>query len=252
MKRILIVCIVSLAASAPAAAQTEPLSHSAYLEATGMLKDAAELEQWLRDELEAQHPDWTAERRHQNAAFFAFVLTVTGVTAEAAAALQNQGVDVIHGLTADRRPFIEQALLADLVVVGDVIRSEASSEANDGFEMSDVVAVREVLKGDVGGRHVTIRRRVRGSARDIAPAVGKQYLLLLSNGMYEFAAARHRGATGEPRDERGSAHYSVYRIYEMADGRLLWSDFDREQTARAFEEIQLLDQLLRAASERRP
>ena len=252
MKGFLIVFIVSIAAFSPAAAQKEPLTHSAYLKATGMVEDAAELEQWLRDKLEAHHPGWTAERRHQNAAFFAFVLTVTGVTAEAAADLQNRGVDVIHGLTADRRPFIEQALLADLVVVGDVVRSEASSEPNDGFEMSDLVAVREVLKGNVSGRHVTIRRRVQGSAQDIAPAVGKQYLLLLSNGMYEFAAARHRAATDEPGDELGEAYYSIYRIYEMADGRLLWSDFDRERTARAFEEIQLLDQLLRAAPARRP
>lgn len=240
----LLFLIAAIAAGSPAAAQDDPLTHSAYLEQTGMLQDAAELEQWLRDQLEAHLPEWTVERRQQNAAFFAFVLTVTGMTAEAADALQDQGVDVIHGLTADTRPFIEQALLADLVVVGDVVDSQTSLEPNDGLEMSEIVAIRRVLKGDIRGEQLIIRRRDRGNERDIAPVVGNRYLLLLNSGMYAFAAARHRAAAGHPAEESAEAHYSIYRIYEMDDGRLLWRNFDREQTAQAFEEIQLLDQML--------
>ena len=244
-----VLLLATLLLAQPVRAQSESLSHSTYLQQRGLVSETADLERWLRDELAVRRPQWSVAERHQNAAFFAFVLAVSGVTADALNEISASGVDAIHAITADTRPFSEQALLADLVVVGDVVRSETSTDSNDGYEISDIIEVRRVLKGEPSSSTIVLRRSEEPAERDVIPVVSEQYLLLLSRGMYEFAAARHEASSGTMSSTPPDSLYSVYRIYRMEDERLLWNDFDQESTLQAFEDIRGLDEMLRTSAQ---
>lgn len=50
--------------------------------------------------------------------------------------LEEQGVDLLHAITADTGPFSEKSLLTDLVITGVVTDIETSLPANDGLDVS--------------------------------------------------------------------------------------------------------------------
>lgn len=228
-------------------AQDSRIPHPEYFRLLGRYEDFAALDSFLATRLAERRPDLGEERRRQMSEFFAYVMTPTGLTAGAAAVLEANGVDIVRAVTADTRPFSEQSLMADLVIVGDVLDGEVADAIDDGYEGSAIVDVRWTLKGHAPADTVVLRlRRGRaGSRRDIQPETGKSYLLLLSSGMYQYRAANHAARNeGWLPSESSPLFYSVYRIYPLIDGRLDWGDFTREETDWAFEDIRRVDHLL--------
>lgn len=244
---VVITALLGLFVALPAAAQDGNLPREAYLQRTGLYEQTTALERWLSDELAAREPGMTAERRTRTAAFFSFVMAVGGVTAENAPRLEAQGLDLVHAVTADARPFDEQALMADLVVFGEVVEAPEETVPEDGFSASVHLAVRQVLKGQAPGDTVVIRRRDGVPQRGEPLDVGRAYLLLLSGGMYDYYAASHRAREGLVEDPAYVPAYLVYRQYPVEDGRLVWTG--RRDTTAAFAQIRALDRMLTEASE---
>ena len=251
MFRIALMTII-LASTLPkqALAQERGEAQANYLRAVGLDQDGRELEQALLERLQFRVPLMLAARQQGLARFFAFVLTVSGLNAEKVEHLEAEGIDLIHAITADTRPLSEQALLADLVIVGDVTGITETLEPDDGFRSSIAVEVQTLLKGVAPSKTIFIRQRSRLSregtpertSRDLHPEVGERYLFLLSNGMYRFFVASR---DEEPLPEAMQAQYFViYRSYRMEEGQLLWNGFSRRDTEQAFEELRKLDQLL--------
>ncbi len=244
---------MATAAPPPAFAQEQRIPRDEYFRLLELDDEFTALDDFLAIRLAEQRPDWPEDRRKQTARFFAFIMTASGLTAGSADALEAGGIDIIHAITADARPFSEQSLLADLVIVGDIIETEIAQEesdlygTDDGYHASTLVDVRWTLKGQASADTVVIRQREarQNSRRDIRPEEGRSYLLLLSNGMYRYGAANHaaRNEGWLPTVEQ-APFYSIYRIYPMEAGRIAWGDFTQSDTDFAFEDIRRVDHIL--------
>ncbi len=238
----------------PSSAQDLRLPRDEYFRLIGMYGEYSKLEQFLFDKLSERIPETTKDRRRETSAFFAYVMTANGITARTLAALEAEGIDVVHAITSDARPFSEQALLADLVVVGDAI-GEAAPETDDGYGSSVLVKVHWTLKGEAPGDTVIIRQRQRleGRGNPFRPETGETYLLLLSNGLYRYGAANHAARNkGWLPSAEPAPYYIIYRIYKMIDGRLDWGGFTRHDTERAFEDVRRVNHLLSVYSNEDP
>jgi hypothetical protein len=248
------IALIVSAAPPPVSAQQVGIPHDEYFRLIGMYDQFSGLEQYLLDRLSTEKPEMPEGRRRQTATFFAYVMAANGLTAEHAVELSAEGIDFVHAITSDTRPFIEQALLTDLVVVGDAL-GEQPADGQDGYGSSALIRVRWILKGEAPGDTVVIRQRVQpaGHGREIRPEAGYSYLLLLSNGLYRYGAANH-GARNEGwlPSEVPPQHYIIYRIYKMDDDRLDWGGFTQEDTDFAFQEIRRLDHLLSIYQSRAP
>lgn len=230
-----------------AAGQDARIPRDEYFRLIGQYDDFAALQTLLNKRLAERRPDLDEARRIQMAEFFAFVMTACGLNAHELRVLEDEGIDVVRAITANTRPFGEQSLLSDLVVVGDVIEGEVRHDVNDGYDLSALVDVRWTLKGHAPSDTIVIRLRERSarSARDIRPETGRTYLLLLSGGMYRYNAANHAARNdGWLPSEPYPALYSIYRIYPMVDDRLDWSGFTRDETQRALEDIRRVEHFL--------
>jgi len=232
-------------------AQERGKAQAAYLQLTGLEEDAQELENALFERLSAQKPFMLEEHRQGIARFFAFVMSVSGLDAEKTAHLESNGIDLVRAITGNTRPLNEQALMADLVLVGEVVGFTETPDPGDGFRSSITVAVEEVLTGTAPVDTLVIRQRSgveraesdERAARDLFPSIGDRYLLLLSNGMYRFYVAS-RGEAFDPVPESEQArHYSIYRYYPMNGSRLLWNGYSRGDTRRAFRALRKLNTL---------
>lgn len=236
-------------------AQDADLSIPAYLASAGLTAQAADLEKLLRVRIGDRMADWPTERVHQHAAFFAYIFAVSGVTAAHLITLEGSGLDVVHAVTADSRPLAEQSLLSDVVVVGEVV-DEATEGASDGFAVSTFIRVRRLLKGTAAGDTLIIRQRNASTReREIRPQIGHTYLLLLSNGVYRYQAARARaratGASPPNADVDEGLRFSIYRIYPFEDGRIDWRGLGRIESAHALEEIERVDRLLKGGEQQK-
>ena len=216
-----------------------------FLKEHALEEQAARLEEFLRYGLEVRAPSWSQEDREREAFNLSFVLLMNGITLEAALAVQDAGVDVIHAIAANSRPLVEQSLLSDLVVIADVLSQETTESPADGFQVTSNVVVRETLKGDAAQDTLMTRQRGQVSERNILPEVGGTYVLLLSRGMYRFRAAAQRPENAGPQPNLPNV-YNIYRLYRLVDGRILWDGYSEAQTTRAIGEIKWLDGVLRA------
>lgn len=240
-----VLCSVIFAACLPswsATGQDRSAARAAYLRSIDLEDQAANLEEWLLAGLAPVRPGWPSERLRAVSSYFAFVLALSGVTADDLSRLRSEEIDPIHAITADTRPFIEQAMFADLVVVGTVAGVERQKESNDGFDSSALIDVAWVLKGLAPSDTIAVRQHANLRERDIRPEIGETYLLLLSNGMYRFNAANERGDIAARPDDDG--RFLVYRIYRLVDGRLEWEGLSAAETELAFQEIRRLDHVL--------
>ena len=227
-------------------AQDRTTARREFLREHGLEEQAARLEEFLRYGLEVRAPSWSLEDREREAFNLSFVLLMNGITLDAALAVQDAGVDVIHAIAANARPLVEQSLLSDLVVIADVVSQEVTEYPSDGFQVTSTVVVREVLKGDPPQDTLMTRQRGQVSERNVLPEVGGTYVLLLSRGMYRFRAAVQRPESGSPSETGTQPIYNIYRIYRLVDGRILWAGYTEAQTTRALGEIKWLDGVLRA------
>ena len=252
VRLVLIAAMVACTMPRPAASQERGEAQANYLHAVGLDQDALALEQILLEGLQTHKPFLLAAHQEGMARYFAFVMTVSGLNAGMAQHLEKKGIDLIHAITADTRPFNEQALMADLVVVGDVIAVVETPEPDDGFRSSIVVEAQTVLKGEAPSDTLFIRQRSglsgdkapEDTSRDLHPEAGERYLFLLSNGMYRFFAASRDEAIAPMPETVQAQHFVIYRSYRMDDDRLLWNRFNRRDTKRAFKQIRKLDRLM--------
>jgi|GEM_PF-2357513 len=241
-------------ATAPSFGRQAMISHQEYLNAAGVEAESEELKRFLLSGLKEELPGMTEHWYQENAGFFTFILLINGVTPEIAFNLQNEGIDVIHAVSSEARPLGEQSLLADLVIAGEVMRITENKDIDDGFDVSVEVRITELLKGEAPGDTIVIRqserRRLAETNPDNRPEEGRTYLFLLSGGMYGYQLVNHDLRTkGEAlvslyqvNQER---KFVIYRIYPFSGDRLLWLDYNRQQTEQAFEQIRFIDQLLK-------
>jgi len=206
-----------------AASQSTRITHQDYLEAIGMGDDYIVMSNILVRGLQLEVPGNTTEFYLNNASFFSMILLLSNVKPRDYYLLEEQGVDVIHAITADTRPFSEQSLLADLVITGMVTDIETNTPSNDGFDVSVKVLVQDILKGGLPGDTLTIRQRNldRISDSQTRPERGRSYLFLLSSGVYGYQKANYQFAnTGEA--EAGAPDFGnentflIYRIYDKS------------------------------------
>ena len=176
-----------------------------------------------------------------------------GMAEAPAVALENHGVDLIHAVTADSRPLVEQSLMADLVVLAEVIEIAETPDDGDGFGRGITFEVLDTFKG-VAFDETVVLRQGRRSGNRRAPRldaeVGEQYLLLLSQSMYAFHAAVHAGREGGEAalasipEAEWRRRASPYRWYRFEDGRVVWNNLDRRDTALQLEDVRWLDHMV--------
>lgn len=232
-----------------------PSANALYLQAVGLDGQAHAIEAHLRAGLDEAYPRMEADRLDRMAEFFAFVMTINGLTFEKAQVLENHGVDLIHAITAGSRPLVEQSLMADLVVLAEVASIDETPGDGDGYRRAITFRVLDTFKGVAPDSTVVMRQERSSSNRRRPPRldaqVGEQYLLLLSKSMYEFHAAVYAGREGGEEalaaipEAEWRRRVAPYRWYPYEDGRLLWNNLDRRDTAMQLEDVRWLDYMLR-------
>lgn len=231
--------LAGLGLARPAHAQPATAAdRAAYLGGLDLHDDALTLRDALYSALLQTDTETPLADHAARAERFGFLLVAHGVTTGRVIGLIEAGVDVLHAISADERPLEEQALLTDLVVRAEVLEMRPDAGFEDGFEGSVRVRVLDTYKGTAPSDTLVVRQR----GRETPTAVGRTYLFLVSNAMYDFALAR-RGAT-VPEAERAT-RFSIYRQYPMLDGTLLWSGYTAEDTERALANVRVVDAVLR-------
>lgn len=229
----------------------------AYLESLSLLDASRDVETTLSTLIQKKAGFLPPARRAQIANYFSFVLTLNKWDGTTLKILNDQGLDIHHAITSDERPLVEQALLADFVIVGTVQEyndiSTDDLQNGSGDRYRDIkIQVKDVYLGEAPSESIFIRQR-NGleygenprEAADLLP--GKAYLLLLSNSLFRFGQASRRNSEVQPLAisiEEIPAYYSIYRHYEMSKGRVLWSGYNKRKTKKALKEIQWLDSFL--------
>ena len=247
-RRVLVPVLGTLAglllAAGLAHAQRDPVARADYLRAQNLTEPATAVKRYLLEELRERQMGTSAGQRARTADFFSFVLILSGVTRDDIERLEDRDVDVIHAITAQSRPLVEQALLADLVAVGRVVAVDTTTALSDEHTYGLTVAVEERLKGPVPADTILVRQKQRVAPRspDPTPEAGERFLFLASNGLYRYYAWRGGQA---PPDSVLRRRYSIYRRYRLRDGRLLWRDQTPRQTRQSFRRVRTLDRWLR-------
>ncbi len=127
-------------------------------------------------------------------------LAVVGHTAATIRKLRLSGYDPVAASGAAMRggsTLLQLAMLADTVVVGEVVSYHSNEPGVDGFGSSSYYKIIEIMKGSCQiGDRVAVRQ-LSGTRRDgtvlrvssdIMPNAGERYLLLLSSEMYKQTA----------------------------------------------------------------
>ena len=181
-------------------------------------------------------------------------LTLNGVTASDLEKMRESGFDLAvlvdaldngkqldkHGDDLAQQRTQTNALLHDLIIIGTIESAERTAEPDDGYVTTFEIRIDQKLKGNDPGSTVAVRQdagRSRGKITEVRrnPSVveGRQYLLYLSKGMYDFKRTMHRVNEGEPlrksiqKSERVS-RYSLEMASRMKDGILVGLDGARE------------------------
>lgn len=213
-----------------------------YVMSVGLGEERETLREYLYEQLVTQG--------HENAArlsdLFSFVMLIHGLDLEKVARLQAGGIDIVHAMTSNARPFLEQGLFSSPVLVGDVIERSDEGEPDDGFGSTVSIRVVEVLKGAAPDT-VFLRQRGRFSEgmgpREFVPEAGRRYLLLFSRPMYEFFVWRRGEQGGEPFAAK-PGHYSLYRYYLSDDARVVMGDGSSYGAETVYQQLRWLDELV--------
>lgn len=229
-------------------AQRSAEARAEYLAAQDLDDEAEALESYLQDGLRERGMG-TASQRARTADFFSFVLAVSGVALDTIDRLEGKGIDVIRAVTGRSRPLMEQALLADLVVVGTVVGVDQDSEIPDTHTHTLEVVVLDTLKGSVPADTILIRQKQRVSPQspDSKPEVGETFLFLTSNGLYRYYLHRGTPPDARPPETEMRRRSSIYRRYRIEEGRLLWKNRTPEETRRALDDIRRLAEWVRSS-----
>lgn len=244
------VSILMVSPAEKASSQRIGIAHQDYMKAIGWEDDFLILKNILQNELESRIKDRPPEYYTDNANFFSMVLLLSEVKPIHYYKFNQNGVDVIHAITANIRPFDEQSLLSDVVVLGTVTDVKQEEYEDDGFDISVAVEVKESLKGEVPSDTIIIRQRnasrLPGSENNLD--LGQSYLLLLSSGMYGYHKANHHLQERDeivvsPPDFGNESVFVIYRLYPYSNGQLLRSPQPRDT---AFRSLRFVDSMLRS------
>lgn len=223
------------------------ISHGDYLQAIGSRDDYVVMKNILMNQLKNRVEDKPDAYYEDNADFFSMVLLLSGVSPSDYYKLEQNGIDVIHAITADVRPFDEQSLLSDLVVIGTVIDEIPKQSNKDGFDKTINVQITEILKGSVPVDTIQIRRRdsAQISNNNIQPELNKSYLFLLSSGMYGYHKANHQfrnknEAVVSPPKLGQEQIFLIYRIYPHINGQLYYSPQTKREAINSLRMVNLL------------
>ncbi|MDX1640166.1 MAG: hypothetical protein R3220_00620 [Balneolaceae bacterium] len=224
------------------------IAYEDYLKAIGMEDDYIVMKNILKNGLMNRVEGKPVTYYEDNADFFSMVLLLSGVRPADYYKLEQNGIDIINAITADVRPFDEQSLLADLVVLGDVVKIKSEPLEGDGFDRTIYVEVSEILKGSAPLDTVKIRRRnsTSQSGDQIQPELNRSYLFLLSSGMYGYHKANHQFRqkkeiiVSQPQFGQEEV-FLIYRLYPFLNGELYYSP---QNTTAAFNSLQKVDYLL--------
>jgi hypothetical protein len=243
-----------------------------YLDSLGRLESAERLSELFLSGEEIVHPDHGFWMRHviRQAA-------LNGLTPAIVAHLRKRGVRLDQLITFSRerhreRLFGLDALFSDLVIVGQVTRTDSAHHLGDDYRTSVFVDVLATLKG-VAPRHTIVVRQRGGVSHDGKLIVdyphdptlnpGEPYLLFLSNARYRFEIR-------QPRQRKSGAPFmdpsvTLLEPYFLGNGVQtagrfaipVTGDFpdisssderwDRDKMATIIEEIRLIDQAFEAA-----
>ncbi len=227
----------------PARSQDIEQARRRYVSLLGLENERLALQEHLRTELDGLG----YENAENLSRFFSFVMLTHGIDRDKVARLEAGGIDVVHAMTSNARPFMEQGLFSDPAVVGEVVAIEDSDEPGDGQGSTVRVRVLETLKGTVHADTIVLRQRRRSTEglgpRGFVPEVGSTYLLLLSRPLYKFFVWRRTGADSEPREPR-PGYYAIYRTYLVDDGRVVMGDGSMYTSDQVYQELRWLDELV--------
>ncbi|NNE47391.1 MAG: hypothetical protein HKN37_12120 [Rhodothermales bacterium] len=215
-----------------------------HLASLGSVESASAVESYLLRQLQTIG----APNAGDLAEFFSFVMVIHGLDLQKLERLQAGGIDLVHAMTSDARPFMEQGLFSDPVVVAEVVDFGDSDEPTDGYRSTIAVRVVETLKGEVSADTLFLRQR--GQFRngmgqnEFAPRIGEKYLLLLSRPMYEFFASRRQAPTQASAVPRHA--YAIYRYYRADDNRIVMGDGSSHDAGSIYQELRWLEELMEA------
>lgn len=165
-------------------------SYERFLSKRGLLYEASRVESLL---VATRHPGGAPTYREEiEARLSALELTIDGLTVADVERLRDAGIPVFELDWRTQR--IGQAATADAVVVGEVLQKFDARSPADGFRSSVRVIVQEVLKGRVPADTILVRRlsgldrygRPVQVRNEFDPALGKEYMLFLSNPFYDY------------------------------------------------------------------
>lgn len=204
----------------------------------------------LQNELANRVEGRPAEYYNDNANFFSMVLLLSGVKPTHYYKLQQNGVDVINAITANTRPFDEQSLLSDVVIIGAVTEVFPEEYEDDGFDITLRIEVSELLKGEIPADTIIIRQRnsSRLPGSDTRPELNQSYLFLLSSGMYGYHKANHQMRRNDeivvsPPEFGNEDTFVIYRLYPYSNEQLQRAPQTRDA---AFNSLRFVDVLLRS------
>ena len=124
-------------------------------------------------------------------------LVMNGYTFDIMSRLKQQGLDL--GKLIRRHPITlslaEKAALSEVVVIATVLDKNDSLVPRDGYRSSVVLKVEEVIRGNVEGEYIILRRFSGTTAKgeyidrstDFDGSKGEKYLFFLSNGVYRYS-----------------------------------------------------------------
>lgn len=244
-------CLVWIQFAFPAQSipQEIRISYDDYTKAIGWENDHIVMKNILKDGLIHRVSEQPASYYENSASFFSMVLLLSGVRPQHYYTLEQNGIDVIHAITADVRPFSEQSLLSDLVITGRVVEVVPQSLEEDGFDITLKIEIIENLKGAAPKDTILIRQR--NSARlpdsDTRPEQGESYLFLLSSGMYGYHKANHQfrennEAVVMPPQIGRELLFIIYRMYPYVNEQLQRSP---ENIKAVFSSLRFVDDLLK-------
>lgn len=208
------------------------ISHTDYLNAIGYEDDGIVMRSLIEAGLRAEVPGESDQFYTQNSSFFSMVLLLSGVRPLHFYQLNEAGIDIIHAITSDSRPFSEQSLLADLIILGEVTDLQSADDRGDGFDVTVEVSIVETLKGISPSETVQIRQRNANRLADSTtrPEPGGTYLFLLSSGMYGFHSATYQlRSTGEAQVRAPNLGeekiFLIYRMYPYRQGEVGFTSY---------------------------
>ena len=171
-------------------------TRAAYLQDRGLSEEAQMMKQSVIADLARDNRPIKADT-DEYLGIMTTELVMNGYTFDIMSRLKQQGLD--QGKLIRRHPITlslaEKAALSEVVVIATVLDKNDSLVPRDGYRSSVVLKVEEVIRGNVEGEYIILRRFSGTTAKgeyidrstDFDGSKGEKYLFFLSNGVYRYS-----------------------------------------------------------------